>query len=556
MHDIALRGKDHSSGNMHDLMDFRVESGDQVLQKHMSTAPQKAKYTSIRSQNELISACCTVLRKELVKSANASEGFSLLADETTDISGTEQLSLGIRFADNTRVREEFLGFVPLIDRSAVGIAGAIIQHCNEFGLNFEKLVGQGYDGCSAMAGNEGGVQTLIRQKYPKALFVHCSAHRLNLVINDLNKLSEVRNVISTIKCIINFFRESAQRRQLVANIPLLCETRWSHKYKSIRLFASNFPHIVTQLEFLSKSGVKKTREQAYQLLCACQASSFIVILVIIKKYSAMFEPVAQALQAVQLDLLEVQKHIQELLTILRDSRTRCEEEFSRLFTDIELLAESVGTAIVAPRQVAKQLNRANPPNSTTEEFYRRSVYVPYLDSIISSLDVRFSEHNKPAYSLLNIHPLQMMKVTKEQFMIQARNISEFCEIDNFCEQTSTWYDLWQNRQRLKSDSVCETFEEMDLIGLLDHATLFPAIQQAIRIALALPATTCTIERSFSTLRRVKTWLRSTMTTDRLSGLCMMSVHREMIMKNKTQFIDKVVNTFAENSRRLQLLFND
>ena len=38
----------------------------------------------------------------------------------------------------------------------------------------------------------------------------------------------------------------------------------------------------------------------------------------------------------------------------------------------------------------------------------------------------------------------------------------------------------------------------------DDTGLFPAIAQAIRITLALPVTTRTIERSFSTLRRVKT----------------------------------------------------
>ena len=262
------------------------------------------------------------------------------------------------------------------------------------------------------------------------------------------------------------------------------------------------------------------------------------------------------MQAVQLDLLQVQKHIQEMLIILRDTCARCEEEFIKLYNETELLADSVGTVILAPRQTARQMNRANLPNNSTEEFYRRSVYIPYLDSIISSLDVRFADQNKPAYSLMTIHPIQMLKLTKELFMVQARQVNEFYDIDNFLEQSSTWYDLWYNRQHQQSESYTDVLK-MDLTDVLDHHTqLFPGIQQALQIALALPATTCTIERSFSTLRRVKTWLRSTMTTERLSGLCMISVHRQLIMKNKIQFIDKIVSRFAENPRRLQLLFKD
>ena len=40
------------------------------------------------------------------------------------------------------------------------------------GLNLGNLAGQGYDGASTMAGHISGVQTRIRELYPKALYVH------------------------------------------------------------------------------------------------------------------------------------------------------------------------------------------------------------------------------------------------------------------------------------------------------------------------------------------------------------------------------------------------
>lgn len=48
----------------------------------------------------------------------------------------------------------------------------------------------------------------------------------------LNKLSEIRNTMGTVKEIINFFRESNIRRQLLPSIPMLRETRWIEKYKN------------------------------------------------------------------------------------------------------------------------------------------------------------------------------------------------------------------------------------------------------------------------------------------------------------------------------------
>ncbi|XP_039969118.1 uncharacterized protein LOC120780954 [Bactrocera tryoni] len=71
------------------------------------------------------------------------------------------------------------------------------------------------------------------------------------------------------------------------------------------------------------------------------------------------------------------------------------------------------------------------------------------------------------------------------------------------------------------------------------------------IFLALPYTTATIERSFSTLRRVKTWLRSTMAEKRLNGLCMLSIHRRAVNDDQ-EFIDKILTKFAEENRRLLL----
>ena len=167
-HDIALRGKESTTGNLRGLLDFRIESGDKVLKKHMEGANKNAQYTSPQVQNELIGIAEEVLRDSIVTSANNSSGFSVIADETADISGTEQLSIGVRFVEEVegkhQIREEFLGFIPLEDMDAATIADSIIDQAQKFGLDLDKIHGQGYDGCSTMAGKDNGVQARIRKK--------------------------------------------------------------------------------------------------------------------------------------------------------------------------------------------------------------------------------------------------------------------------------------------------------------------------------------------------------------------------------------------------------
>ena len=114
-----------------------------------------------------------------------------------------------------------------------------------------------------------------------------------------------------------------------------------------------------------------------------------------------------------------------------------------------------------------------------------------------------------------------------------------------------WYDFWCTEQQSK-----EIKGDLKLIDVLTSTDFFPAVRHALLIALTLPATTCTVERSFSTLRRVKTWLRSTMADERLSGLCLLSVHRQSVNKNKTEFMQKVIDIFGRDARRLQFVFRD
>jgi len=69
-------------------------------------------------------------------------------------------------------------------------------------------------------------------------------------------------------------------------------------------------------------------------------------------------------------------------------------------------------------------------------------------------------------------------------------------------------------------------------------------------------TSAEAEQSFSTLKRIKTFLRSTMSEDRLSALSMLSIEKLMI-KNIPNFNEKVIDMFAEkNERRIELIYKN
>jgi hypothetical protein len=80
------------------------------------------------------------------------------------------------------------------------------------------------------------------------------------------------------------------------------------------------------------------------------------------------------------------------------------------------------------------------------------------------------------------------------------------------------------------------------------AHIFPSIFTTIKIAACIPVTIVSVERSFSTLKRLKTYLRNTVGEERLNGLALMNVHRGIQLD-----IGGVLDRMSKKNRRLDFL---
>lgn len=78
--------KMHNDGNFRQLLRFRVDAGDKDLENHLMTCAKNGMYTSWRIQNEILTTSNILILQHLVKSINAAKSFTILADETSDIS--------------------------------------------------------------------------------------------------------------------------------------------------------------------------------------------------------------------------------------------------------------------------------------------------------------------------------------------------------------------------------------------------------------------------------------------------------------------------------------
>lgn len=182
--------------------------------------------------------------------------------------------------------------------------------------------------------------------------------------------------------------------------------------------------------------------------------------------------------------------------------------------DAKETAEDLDVELILPRNVRRDMKNSNQnPTEFISNYCKNSLLIPYLDSLISSLNARFAASNAPAFSLLSLHPANMLKQPMENLKSTANDFANFYHLDNLMNEIELWYKVWTDKnlsdEQLKEMELCDVAKECDVF--------FPQVKRALHIAIAQPCTTCTIERSFSTLGRVKTWLRSTMEEDRLNG---------------------------------------
>ena len=101
-----------------------------------------------------------------------------------------------------------------IKLSGEAIGKTIINAVNDIGLNFGYLVGQGYDGASAMASERIGVAAIVKEIAVLADYFHCAMHSLNLSATQTSKVPEIRHCLDVIRDMCNFFKYAKRKSYL------------------------------------------------------------------------------------------------------------------------------------------------------------------------------------------------------------------------------------------------------------------------------------------------------------------------------------------------------
>ena len=187
--DIALRGhrEDEESpnkGNFLELHKFLI-SHDQHLRELYEKV--SVKRLSPHVQNLILEAAANAAIELIKLELKSNEAYAILADGTRDRNHEEVEAVVIRYFYNGQIMERVVGFADISkDQSAEGCAKAVLNLLKPLDLIYTNCVGMSFDGAPVMSGHKGGVQAILRKTFVNAVFVHCSSHRLNLVLQKIS----------------------------------------------------------------------------------------------------------------------------------------------------------------------------------------------------------------------------------------------------------------------------------------------------------------------------------------------------------------------------------
>ena len=477
--------------------------------------------------------------------------FSIICDECTDCGNKEQLSLSVRYCSNEKIRESFLGFFELDS----GVTGEAIAHTIESAvldchLDPTRIRGQAYDGASSMSGKYKGCAAVIERKYPKAKYTHCCSHVLNLAVVKACSLIQVQNLFDVISKVYKFFDNHPKRQYtldqfcegLPSKVKSLCKTRWLQRVEAFHIFMALYDNIIKAFDDVVSNSDHWSRDSIVDAVALSKAIlnfEFIITLHVVERYMSFTESLTRSLQARALDIIKAVQHIVVLKQVLHDARLDIETQFKILFTNAVKCAEKYNISVSIPRRCSRQTARENHPGSTVEEYYRRSLAVPFLDHLISELETRFTSHSLTAMKCLGIVPSCFSSSEK------ATDDEIIAFFDDDVDAASTAYanlKLWH--AYFKDTELPDT-----LSSSIQHTSpmMFPTIRKMLIHAMLLPVTSCEAERSFSALRWIKNYLHTTMKQDRLNGLALLNIH------SSTGYIplaDEVRKEFLKKNRRL------
>ncbi|XP_076899643.1 uncharacterized protein LOC143553548 [Bidens hawaiensis] len=578
---LPFRGDDESESSLYrghfiEFLKLLGEINEDIAKVILSNAPGRCQMIAPSIQKEI----CNCFAQEVLKKIFNELGddvFAILVDESRDISKKEQMAVVLRYVDQFGiVKERFIGLVHVKETTASSLKSAIDDLFARYNLSLRKVRGQGYDGASNMSGEFNGLKALILKENSSAYFIHCFAHQLQLVVvalatkhHDIYKffdeVSDLTNVVGASCKRVDLIRES-QRERLHLNpeietgrgksqelsLARAGDTRWSSHEKTLLRLLALCPAVIDVLEYIENWGeIRAQKSQAHGLHVYIKSFNFVFYLHLMKYILGVTNTLSQALQRKDQDIMNAVELVRSTKKALENYRL---EGFDSLLKDVTSFCDKYEIEVVNMEdEYVDPKNRRRKTNITNRHHYVVNNFNTVLDMQIQELGNRFNEVTTDLLTFMS--SLSPCRDFRPFHKLNLLKLAEMYPYDfSFDERDKLMFELGHYIANVKEDSRFDNLKGVsDLAKMMVETRKhidYPLVYRLIKLSLVLPVATASVERSFSSMKHVKTELRNRMGDGYMNDSCICYIEREFLLQVS---IEDVMQRFQKMKTRKEQL---
>ena len=521
------------------------------------------KYTDHSIQDEFLKLISKDHLHKIEDNIKCAGYFAIECDEVTDSSNHEQVIVCFQWVNDAfEPHEDFMGLCSVPDITAESVFGVVKDAVIRMKLSMTMCCAQCYDG----AANMKRVAAMVKEIEQRSLYLHCHGHSLNLAVADvIKKIPTMSNALDHTLEICKLIKFSPRRdailsrlkEELTPGVPglrNLCPTCWTVCASSLESVRTNYPALLATWEE-AVDVVKDTEVKARITGVAAKMMEFDFLfgLMLAERVLKHTDNLSKALQSTAMTAAD-SYHLALLCNKIL-SLIRTEECFLLFWGLIKKTQESLNVnEPVLPRgrkRPARYETGAAEPHFPVDvqEFYRRTYYET-IDTVVVAIKNCFMQKDFGVYKKLE---QLLLQATKKDYTNTMKDVMEFYQGDFNSSELETQLEVF-SRMKIQKNGDSITFHDIHRhFKVLDHSQhlLMPQVVKVVKFLLLMPATNAVSERSASAMRRIKTYLRSTMTQCRLNNVMVLHIHKHLT--DSLKYI-KILNEFtaAKEDRRQQI----
>uniref|UniRef100_A0A1B8Y1W6 TTF-type domain-containing protein n=1 Tax=Xenopus tropicalis TaxID=8364 RepID=A0A1B8Y1W6_XENTR len=564
---LPFRGTDEKFGSLTNgnylMLLEAIAEHDPFLAEHIkkygNTGSGSTSYLSKTVCFEFIDIVASSVLEVILNEAKQAKYYSISVDSTPDVSHTDHLAFIIRYVKNDGIpKERFIKFIPNVGHKAENLFSAVMDTLKEYHIDIMDCRGQSYDNASNMSGPYSGLQARIKQVNPLAVYTPCSAHSLNLVgTSAAESCREAVSFFYILQQLYNFFSASSTRWEMLIShlkrkatvVKNLSTTRWSARSDACLSLSRSWKEIIEALDAIDDdvSQTPATQNEASGLSKNLQKLETAIMTVFWSFILERFNATNKRLQCVDIEIGTVVRLYDGLTTLVQDTR----DDFERFEREARELSglEDYDASTARPRKIKLPFD-VSPQGHiqlSPRDKFRVNTFLPILDKLSHELRRRAE-----AYKSLNSHFSlfeNMSTLSNEDLLAQAHHLCSQYPNDMDDKLPNECLHLCSH---LKSIGALDITIPQLLKTIVEDSleVIYPNVYVALRIFLCTLATNCSAERSFSCLKRVKNYLRSSLNEERLNSFALLAIEADIVRKFS---FDSIIDKFAKRKVRAKRL---